>query len=93
MKKQRSHIVEGDDLLPLFKRAITEASTQQSICRITHKKHQAAIISAKWIPLIMKLVDGTFKKSEINLLKEALNAANTPKEASHVLASWAEELM
>ena len=92
MSKQRSHVIEGDNLLPLLKRAITEASTQQSICRITHKKHQAAIISAKWIPLIMKLVDGTFTKSEINLLKKALSVAKTSKEASHALASWAEGL-
>ena len=92
MKKKRSHVVEGDDLLPLFKRAITEASTQQSICLITHKKDKAAIVSAMWVPLITKLANSKFKKSEISLLLQKLNDAKTPKEMSHALASWAEEL-
>ena len=92
MKKPSSITIEGAQFVPELKRAITEASILQSICKITHNKEEAAIISVMWIPLIMRLTGGTFTKNEIDILKEKLNSAKTAKEASHVLASWAEEL-
>lgn len=93
MKGNRSHTIDGDQLLPILKKAITEASRQQSICLIKHKNDEAAVISAMWVPLIMKLVNGEFKKSEVRALTKKLKDAKTKKEISHALASWAEELV
>jgi len=85
-------VLEGDQLPIVLKHAITEASTHQSICKITHGDHQAVIISAMWIPLIMKLGNEKFKKSELLMLMQKLVDARSTKESSMIIVNWAKEL-
>ncbi len=90
--KTPSVVIEGSDLPEALRRAIDGAGKDFSVCRITHMDKQVALVSAEWIPLIMRLQEKHFTEVEFDRLFEVLTIVGNPTDTSIALADWAKSL-
>ncbi len=68
--------IEGADWPDSLKTALSLVGEEHSVCRITHGKTQVALVSGKWIPLLLRLHADKFTEGELDDLFDEMGEKN-----------------